>query len=110
MPTTEARGVAIFFWLSSCSPFRPTIHTKAQPRTRNGRETDTRTHSHEREPSREQYLFTAGAIAIAVIRAEGVIEKGVRKIEAKLYRPRMDRADAAAAAATAAAATAAGGA
>ena len=55
-------------------------------------------------------MFTAGAIAIAVIRAEGVIEKGVRKIEAKLYRPRMDRADAAAAAATAAAATAAGGA
>ena len=57
------------------------------------------------------YTHHAGAISMAVIRAEGeMVQKGIQKIEAKLYRPRMDRADAAAAAATAAAATAAGGA
>ena len=45
------------------------------------------------------YAHHAGAISMSVIRAEGErLQKGMQKIEAKLYRPRMRRADEAAAA------------
>ena len=50
----------------------------------------------------DYHAYHAGAISMSVIRAEGErLEKGMQKIEAKLHRPRMRRADEATAAGSA---------
>ena len=75
--------------------FSHRILTKLTKRARDGRDGTV----YGEYSTGDYYAHHAGAISMSVVRAEGErLEKGMQKIEAKLYRPRMNRANEAAAA------------
>ena len=71
------------------------FHTKLTKRARDGRDGTV----YGEYSTDSYYAHHAGAISMSVVRAEGErLEKGMQKIEAKLYRPCTNRANEAAAA------------
>ena len=93
---TQCWLVCISDVFSGITAFSHRVLTKLAKRARDGRDGTV----YGEYSTGNYYAHHAGAISMSVIRAEGErLQKGMQKIEAKLYRPRMRRADEAAAAA-----------